>query len=77
MKPLKNRDNQGKKWTKEDIKILKKLRDKNTPTGLIAYELKRSEEAIRSKASDENISLKPTNQSPYDRKVSQKKKGKK
>ncbi|MBP8945272.1 MAG: hypothetical protein KBG25_05125 [Paludibacteraceae bacterium] len=39
----------------------------NTPTGLIAHQLGRSEDAVRSKASNLNISLKPTNQSPYNR----------
>jgi hypothetical protein len=32
--------------------------------------MQRTPEAIYSKASQENISLKPTNQSPYDRKKS-------
>ena len=48
-------------------KKLGKLADGNTPTGLIAYQLKRSEAAVYSKASDEKISLHPTNQSPYNR----------
>jgi hypothetical protein len=59
--------NQGKAWTDKDISNLKKLVKGNTPTGLIAYELGRSEDALRSKASDIDISLKPTNQSPYNR----------
>jgi hypothetical protein len=67
-------ENQGKKWTKTEVNSLKKLSNGNTPTGLIAYKLKRSESSIYSKASSENISLKPTNQSPYDRKVSNAKK---
>lgn len=44
-----------------------KLANGNTPTGLIAYELKRSKAAVYSKASDEDISLHPTNKSPYNR----------
>jgi hypothetical protein len=67
-------ENQGKKWTKTEINSLKKLSKGNTPTGLIAHKLKRSESSVYSKASSENISLKPTNQSPYDRKVSNAKK---
>lgn len=66
--------NQGKTWTQDDIEKLQKLADKNTPTGLIAYQLGRSEGSINSKANQENISLKPTNQSPYDKKVSEAKK---
>lgn len=56
--------NSGKPWTKEDERRLRELA-KKTPTGLIAHDLKRTEEAVRSKASDLGISLKPTNQSPY------------
>ena len=59
--------NNGKKWTGSDLGKLKELANKNTPTGLISWNLKRSEDAVRTKASDEGISLKPTNQSPYNR----------
>ncbi len=59
--------NSGKPWSKEDIAKLKSLVKGNTPTGLIAHELGRSEDAVRSKASDLDISLKPTNKSPYNR----------
>jgi len=69
--------NHGKQWTKPEVKLLKELSNGNTPTGLIAYELGRTEDSIRNKASEENISLKPTNQSPYDRKVANEKKDKK
>jgi len=68
--------NNGKDWTKPDIHKLKNLAKGNTPTGLIAYKLGRTENSIRSKASLEKIPLKPTNKSPYDRKVSNKKKKK-
>lgn len=67
----------GQQWSDKDIEKLKKLADGNTPTGLIAHKLQRTEESVRSKASEINLSLKPTNQSPYDRKVSTAKKGKK
>ncbi|MBK6914324.1 MAG: hypothetical protein IPH11_11970 [Ignavibacteriales bacterium] len=40
----------------------------NTPTRVIGLKLGRTEESIRSKASEFNISLKPVNQSPYNRK---------
>lgn len=57
----------GTDWTKQDVQQLKTLARGNTPTGLIAYDLGRSEAAVRSKASEQDISLKPTNQSPYNR----------
>ncbi len=57
--------NHGKAWTKPEINQLEKLADGNTPTRIIALKLGRTEDSIRSKASEEDISLKPTNQSPY------------
>lgn len=69
--------NHGKHWTPTEDKELKKLSNGNTPTGLIAYKLGRTEDSIRTRASKENISLKPTNQSPYDRNVANAKKSKK
>ncbi len=59
--------NQGKNWTDGDVSQLKKLVKQNTPTRVIGLKLGRSEDAVRSKASEEDISLKPTNQSPYNR----------
>jgi hypothetical protein len=69
--------NHGKKWNPNEISELKKLAKGNTPTGLIAHELGRSEDSVRAKAKENNISLKPTNQSPYDRNVSNALKAKK
>jgi len=66
--------NHGNQWTKTEVTKMKKLAKENTPTGLIAHKLGRTADSVRSKASSENISLKPTNQSPYDRKVSNRKK---
>lgn len=60
--------NSGKTWTPQDVQKLGDLAKGNTPTRVIGLKLGRSEDAVRSKASDEGISLKPTNQSPYDRK---------
>lgn len=75
---MKKRGNAGKRWTPKDIEKLIKLAKGNTPTGLIAYKMGRTKNAINSKAQDEKISLKPTNKPPYDRKYSNsKKKGKK
>lgn len=59
--------NSGKPWTSKDISQMQRLAAGNTPTGLLAHKLGRSEDAVRSKASDEGLSLKPTNQSPYNR----------
>ena len=57
--------NTGKSWTAEQVKQLKQLAKENTPTRVIGLKLGRSEDAVRSKAQSEGISLKPTNQSPY------------
>ena len=63
--------NKGKRWTAKDVQNLKKLAKENTPTRIIGLELGRTEDAIYSKASEEGVSLKPTNQSPYNRKKKQ------
>ncbi len=60
-------DNHRKEWTPQDVKSLEKLAKENTPTRVIGLKLGRTEDAVYSKASDENIPLKPTNQSPYNR----------
>ena len=57
--------NHGKPWTPTDVKQLEKLADGNTPTRVIGLKLGRTEDSIYAKASDEGISLGPTNQSPY------------
>ena len=59
--------NNGKHWTPAEVQQLGELAHGNTPTRVIALKLKRSPEAIQAKASAESISLKPTNQSPYNR----------
>jgi hypothetical protein len=59
--------NGNKRWTKQAEQELKKLAKGNTPTPLIAWELKRSEAGVRNKASEMDVSLKPTNKSPYNR----------
>ncbi|HEY0427486.1 MAG TPA: hypothetical protein VGC76_06745 [Pyrinomonadaceae bacterium] len=60
-------ENHNKEWSKPEVKELKHLATENTPTRVIGLKLGRTENSIRSKASAENISLKPTNQSPYNR----------
>ena len=64
----KSAKNSGKPWTSGEVSQLKALAKQNTPTRVMGLKLGRSEEAVRSKAGDEGISLKPTNQSPYNRK---------
>lgn len=64
----KSNRNSGKSWTSENTRELRTLAKHNTPTRVIGLKLGRTEDSIRSKASEEGISLKPTNQSPYNRK---------
>ena len=59
--------NSGNSWSKSEIGQLKQLAKENTPTRVIGLKLGRTENAVRTKASENNISLKPTNQSPYNR----------
>jgi hypothetical protein len=59
--------NSGKDWAPADVKALRGLARENTPTRVIGLKLGRTEDAVRTKASNEGISLKPTNQSPYNR----------
>ena len=65
--PAKTPRNHGTSWTPRDQQTLQRLAKGNTPTGLIAHQLGRTEEAVRSHASETHVSLKPTNQSPYNR----------
>jgi len=64
----KSTHNSGKTWTPEQIKELNKLAKGNIPTRVIGLKHGRTENAIRIKASEEGIPLKPWNQSPYNRK---------
>ncbi len=59
--------NDGKRWTPQDDARLRQLARQNTPTRVIALKMERTEDAIRSHASEIGQSLKPTNQSPYNR----------
>lgn len=56
--------NHGRQWSAADDRALRDLATGNTPTRLIAHKLGRTEDAVRSHASEENVSLKPVNQSP-------------
>jgi len=57
--------NSGKEWSQQNIKQLRQLATEDTPTRVIGLKLGRTPEAVYTKASQEGISLKPTNQSPY------------
>jgi hypothetical protein len=60
----KSTSNSGKPWSAADKKELKELAKGNTPTRVIGLKLKRTPGAVQSQASRQNVSLKPTNQSP-------------
>jgi hypothetical protein len=59
--------NSGKSWTASGKQQLRQLAKQNTPTRVIGLRMGRSEAAVRSQAAKQNTSLKPTNQSPYNR----------
>jgi hypothetical protein len=59
--------NRGKQWTPSEVKELKELAKENTPTRVIGLKMGRPEGGVRAKASEKKVSLKPTNQSPYNR----------
>lgn len=49
------------------VKQVRELAKENTPTRVIGIKTGRTEASVRAIAADNNISLKPTNQSPYNR----------
>jgi IS30 family transposase len=54
--------NNGKPWTREDVKALREqARDRNVSTGEIAKKLGRTVAAVRTEAQRKSISLKPKN----------------
>ncbi len=55
----------SKPWSPIETKSLKSLARENTPTRVIGLKLGRTEAAVYNKASELDVSLKPTNQSPY------------
>jgi|SRR3954451_16550491 hypothetical protein len=59
--------NGGKGWSGTDRAHLRQLARENTPTRVIGFKLGRTEDAVRNKAGELGVSLKPTNQSPYNR----------
>jgi hypothetical protein len=58
--------NHGTAWTPDQVKTPKELA-KGIPTRVMGLKLQRTEDAIYSKASQEGISLGPTNQSLHNR----------
>lgn len=62
--------NSGKSWTPPQKAQLRKLASGNTPTRVIGLKLGRTPGAVQSQASKQGTSLKPTNQSPYNRRKS-------
>lgn len=59
--------NTGKPWSDADKSKLAELARGNTPTRVIGLQLGRTEDAVRSQAARQQVSLKPPNQSPYNR----------
>jgi hypothetical protein len=57
----------GKQWTSNDVAQLQHFANQNTPTRVIGIKMSRTPDSVAQKASEERISLKPTNQSPYNR----------
>lgn len=60
-------NNHRKPVSNSDVSRIKKLARGNTPTGLISHKLQRTVNSVRSIASKNGITLKPTNRSPYNR----------
>jgi hypothetical protein len=69
MKSPKSKRNARKPWTPAQERELRRLARVNTPTGVMSLKLGRSQDAIRSKASELGVSLKPTNQRTYNRRA--------
>ncbi len=59
--------NSGKPWSASDVSQLRTLAAQNAPTRVIGLKLGRPEGGIYAKPSEKHISLRPTNQSPYNR----------
>lgn len=59
--------NKGKEWTSSEISKIRELAEGNTPTRVIAFKIGRPVSSVYKKASENNISLAPPNQKPYNR----------
>lgn len=62
--------NHRKPVTPTVVAQVRQLAAGNTPTRVIGIKTGRTEAAVRAIAADNNISLKPTNQAPYNRRSS-------
>ena len=62
--------NANKHWTPTEERKLSQLASQNTPTRVIDLKLGRPVGGVQSKASELNVSLRPHNQSPYNRRRS-------
>lgn len=62
--------NHHKRWSRNEVAQLRVFANQNTPTRVIGIKLQRTPAAVAQKASEKQISLKPTNQSPYNRRKS-------
>ena len=59
--------NHGTRWTPDSDAKLEDLAKHNTPTRVIGIKLGRTEDSIRTRAHELDVTLKPVNQSPYNR----------
>ena len=59
--------NSGTRWSGGDERQLRQLANQNTPTRVMGLKLGRTPTAVQAKASELGVSLKPVNQSPYNR----------
>lgn len=57
--------NHGQAWTSAQDRQLRDLAHSNTPTRVIGLKMGRTPDAIRARAGEKSVSLKPPNQSPY------------
>ena len=57
--------NADKSWTAAHDAQLRREAAQNTPTRVLGLHLGRTVDAVRSRAGELGVSLKPTNQSPY------------
>jgi hypothetical protein len=65
MAETRSSQNNSREWTSEQVDLLRELAGGNTPVGVMSIKLRRSEDAIRSKAHAEGITLAPPNRPPY------------
>lgn len=57
--------NSGTPWKPEDVRRLPELVRENTPTRVIGLKLARTPGVVYQRVSQEGISVRPTNLSPY------------